>query len=48
MDCLPVLSVNGNLSPELIKAVVLPLPGGPMMMYQGREYKFSFLFKTTN
>ena len=27
----------GKLSPECRKAVVLPAPGGPTIMYQGRE-----------
>jgi len=26
---------SGKRRPELIRAVVLPEPGGPMMMYQG-------------
>ncbi len=30
------LSENGNRRPEFKRAVVLPAPGGPMIMYQGR------------
>ena len=31
------LSWNGNTIPECLSAVVLPAPGGPMIMYQGKR-----------
>ncbi|MDT4850410.1 hypothetical protein FQZ97_845600 [compost metagenome] len=39
MAPLPICAARGKFSPELISAVVLPEPGGPMMTYQGSSYR---------
>src|SRR5581483_9415801 len=38
---LPKRSASGNSRPELLNSVVLPEPGGPMIMYQGSSSRFA-------
>src|ERR1700760_1303617 len=38
---LPNFCARGKFKPELTSTVVLPAPGGPMMMYHGSSYRLA-------